>query len=514
MTTSKELNARAAEETRKATERRDHRVKLWLLVVSVLTVGALGVAALSENVFTSWRHYQSEYAGILEGRATDPRGRMLADDFRVEMRQVVLPELETVDRCVSCHNGIDDPRMTDVPNPHKVHPGRYLEWHEVNRFGCTSCHRGQGRAMDFRSAKAGDVHWDYPLLPKDLTQASCGVCHSPAEVAGRGGEIYAAGASLFEVKGCRSCHKLGGRGGELGPALDNEGLKVRGLLPMANVKGPHTLPQWLLEHFDDPQKIVAGSRMPQPGLSRTDATALTTFLLSLQQRDLPGSYMSPQRHLEIYARANPAPMNGADTYNRFCASCHDTGTYGRYDKFFRAFIPAIRGETYRQVAEPAYVAANIRLGRRGTIMPAWGPAAGGLSEEEIRLVTSYLLDRPLAAEEIAPGPPVKATALFSPPSTDPVRGERLFARNCTGCHAAKGKGGLGPSLDTPVFQAYASDEFLYRTIAFGRRNTAMAGFFAPEAGGFGDPEIRDLVAYLRTIGPPIPPPAQAAAVGK
>jgi mono/diheme cytochrome c family protein len=496
-------------------EKRDRRVKIGLLAASLVTIALLAGAALRENILTPWRHFQKEYAGILRQKATDERGRMLADQFTVEMRQVALPELNTVDRCVSCHNGMDDPRMTDVPNPHKIHPGRYLEWHEVNRFGCTTCHRGQGRAMEFKDAKAADVHWDYPLLPKDLTQSSCGVCHSSREVAEHGGEVYAAGAALFEVKGCRSCHKLDGRGGELGPALDNEGLKVAGLLPMAKVRGPHTLPQWLLEHFDDPQKIVAGSRMPQPGLSRTEAQALTTFLLSLQERDLPGSYMSPDRHLDIYAGAHPAAMSGGEIYNRFCANCHDTGRMGRYDKFFQAFIPAVRGRTYQEIAEPVYVAANIRQGRRGTIMPAWGPAAGGLSEDEIRLVTAFVLDRPLTAEEVAPRPPVAHSPLFSPPAAHPARGEALFTRNCVGCHAPGGTGKLGPSLNTPVFQAQASDEFLYRTIAFGRRNTAMPAFFAPQAGGLADSDIRDLVAYLRTFGgtPGTPTAARVPAAG-
>ncbi|MDM7917188.1 MAG: c-type cytochrome [Candidatus Eisenbacteria bacterium] len=495
--------SRISQATRREAERRDRRVKLALLSMSVLTIALLGAAALRENVWNPWRHYQREYQRILSAKATDDRGRKIANDFHVEMRQVVLPEIGTIDRCVSCHNGVDDPRMTDVANPHRVHPGAYLQWHDPNRFGCTICHRGQGRAMSFEDAKAEDRHWDYPLLPLELTQSSCGVCHAAREVAENGGETYAAGAALFEAKGCRSCHKLGGRGGSLGPALDNEGLKVRGNLPMAGIQGPHTVPEWLIEHFADPQAVVAGSQMPCPGLSRGETEALTTFLLAQQQRDLPGSYLTPEKHLMIYASANPAPMTGADLYNRFCSTCHDTGELGRYDKFFRSFIPAVRAESFKAAASPAYVAAMIRSGRRGTIMPAWGLAAGGMSEEDIRQIVSFVLGREVAGEEIRPAAseaggseiPMKATA---GPIGDPGRGRSLFVKNCAGCHGPAGRGGVAPTLDSPAFQAYASDAFLIETITQGRRNTAMPAWGA--RGALSPADIRDVVSYVRTLG--------------
>jgi mono/diheme cytochrome c family protein len=488
--------SRLSQATRLEARRRDRQVKIALLAVSLLTLLFLAAAALRENIFTAWRFHQREYTRILRTKATDDRGRKLAADFRVEMRQVVLPSLGTIDRCVSCHTGIDDPRMAGEPNPYRSHPGAYLQWHEVNRFGCTICHRGQGRALDFRDAKAEDRHWDYPLLPLDLSESACGLCHSPREVAERGGETFAAGATLFEAKGCRACHKLDGRGGALGPALDNEGLKVRGNLPMAAVQGPHTLPQWLTEHFADPQRIVSGSRMPTPGLSRSETAALTTFLLSRAQRDLPASYLTPGRHLELYSSANPEPASGEQLFGKFCAKCHDTGRRGRYDKFFQMFIPAVRGDTYQQIADPRYVAANIRQGRRGTIMPPWGPAAGGLSERDLLALTSYLLGREIAPEEITPAPAAGIAAAGG--SGDPGRGGRLFTKNCSGCHGPAGVGKVAPSLDSPAFLANASEEFLYRTISSGRRDTAMPAFLRP--GGLAEGDLRDLVAYIRSLG--------------
>jgi mono/diheme cytochrome c family protein len=486
--------------------RRDLAVKIALLALSVATIAVLIAAALKENILAPWRLHQRRYADILEAKATDDFGRNLAASFDVHMRQIVVPDLGAVDRCVSCHTGYDDPRMAEEPNPYRTHPGAYLTAHEDARFGCTICHRGQGRATDFEDAKAEDRHWDYPLLPLDLTQSACGICHTPTEVRDAGGEIYARGAQLFEAKGCRSCHRLSGLGGALGPALDNEGLKVKGQLPFANVRGPHTVPQWLEEHFDDPQGIVAGSQMPTPGLSRAERAALTTFVLSLQQRDLPGSYLSPEKHLEIYRRSHPEPRTGAQLYSELCSTCHDTGTYGRWDKFFGRFVPAVRGESFRANADPSFVAANIREGRQGTIMPAWGAAAGGLSETDIAALVGFLLDRPVLADELSTEP-VAPGARSARGRAD--RGQLQFLAQCSSCHGPTGEGKLGPALNVPVLATRVTDEFLFRTIADGRTNTAMPAFLAPVRGGFAEQDIDDLVAYLRTLGSA---PAVASAV--
>ena len=474
----------------------DKRFKWALLIVSLLTLLLLGAAALRENVFAQWRMIRFRYTQLLKEQVTDERSQAIADNFEVRLIQNVLPGLGTIDRCITCHPGIDDPRMADQPQPFRTHSGDHLQHHPPETFGCTICHRGQGRAVVFKEAKAVDYHWDYPLLPLEYTQASCGVCHAAGEVASIGGETYAEGRQLYVDKGCASCHKLDGRGGSLGPALDGEGLKVRGQLPMAHVEGPHTLPQWLAEHFEDPQRVVAGSQMPPPRLSRDESQALTVYMLSLQNRDLPGTYLSPTKHLELYEQAHPDPQSGEQLFNRYCSRCHDTGRYGRYDPFFNKFMPAVRGESLVATASRDYLAKNIRHGRPGTLMPAWSADSGGLSEEEIgRLVDYLLVDAPPAGDTLAKTWDGSFTA-----HGDPQRGGSLFTKQCVGCHGSGGKGDLAPALASPAFRKAASDGFLYVTIAMGRKNTAMPGFLGTRTAGLSNTDIIDLVAYVRSLG--------------
>lgn len=55
-----------------------------------------------------------------------------------------------VDRCQTCHLSINRPGFENEPNPFKTHPRREVlladNAHPPGKFGCTSCHDGQGVA--------------------------------------------------------------------------------------------------------------------------------------------------------------------------------------------------------------------------------------------------------------------------------------------------------------------------------------------------------------------------------
>ncbi len=94
-------------------------------------------------------------------------------------------DIQQVDRCETCHLGTDKPSYTgsDLPREFRTHPRRdlLLGTHPTDKFGCTSCHQGQGRATNTEYAHStmnlhehhdeerwhmdGDHHWEDPLLP-------------------------------------------------------------------------------------------------------------------------------------------------------------------------------------------------------------------------------------------------------------------------------------------------------------------------------------------------------------
>ncbi len=466
------------------------RIYRWLLLVaSVVTVVYLVAAAVHENYLAQWKTIQREYQGILQQKASDDRGRELLAKFRVEMKQVSVPALGAVDRCVSCHNGIDDPRMTDVPRPHQVHPGHILDKHPVDRFGCTVCHHGQGAALTFNEAKADDVFWDYPLLPPEMTEATCVTCHDAEKLPAEQIPLLTVGMKLYREKSCGSCHKLGGRGGTLGPTLDNEGAKTKHQFIMTALKPPHTSWNWQFTHIRDPGGVVPDSKMRNPTATQREALALTVYMLSQWKRDVPESYLAPDKIEQKYRALHPVPLTGEQVYQQYCTACHGNGTYSRWDKKFGRFVPAIRGASLISTATREYLQANIERGRPGTQMPAWGLHAGGLLPEEVAAVIDYLREG---------APPLPAASTVSLHGDD-THGLSLFLRNCAGCHGMSGRGGFAPEIGNPVFQAAASDEFILRTIRYGRAATPMPAFQRNEAPVFSDQDLADILAYVRSL---------------
>ncbi len=93
-------------------------------------------------------------------------------------------DIQQVDRCQTCHMGADSGTYTDasIPRQFRTHPGRSTLFasHPIEKFGCTGCHQGQGRATDGLSHSGwhleekhgkerwhfqGDHYWEDPLLP-------------------------------------------------------------------------------------------------------------------------------------------------------------------------------------------------------------------------------------------------------------------------------------------------------------------------------------------------------------
>lgn len=450
------------------------------------------VAAAGENYFTEWRSHQREYRRILLSKAEDEGEVKSARGYRVEMRQIVAPDLGHVDRCVSCHLGLDDPRMTDVAQPYAVHPEPLLGDHEIEKFGCTVCHLGQGRATLREDAHAREegAFWEQPLLPAAFSQATCGICHDPEYLETRGAPVLAAGFEIFRTRGCLGCHKLGGRGGPLGPDLDTIGDKGRHGLPFAHVEGERQVWNWHVQHLSDPQSVVPESKMPAVDLDEEGIQALTTYLLSLRSSNLTEAMTPRDRYEQRYQVWHTPPLSGEALYGQFCYACHQEGTETVLHDTLNV-IPSVRNPDFLAVATKEFLEQSIARGRPTTYMPAWNQAAGGLTEEEISRLAEYLLEGRGEAREIT---------FVMAETADAEHGEQLFGEECTDCHALTREGGDAPWLGDPVFQELYSDELIGHTITWGREDTMMIPYGEEADGIFTEQDVSDLVAFIRTLG--------------
>ncbi len=402
-------------------------VMLWLLLlVSVATTVLLVKAALMDNVTSQWQSYQSQYADILQQKATDDWGRKLAGNFQVKMAQIVIPPLGVMDRCVTCHTGVDDPRMSDEPNPHAAHPGKFLEWHEADKFGCTVCHGGQGYATERAAAHGAVAHWDYPLLSGEAAYTQCSKCHYENDLFGAEEDIFAKqdlfspikqrelndtipgletprslsvsrGKQLVIQFGCLGCHTYRGRGGALGPDISYVGDKTVHDFDFSHVhsEGKRTVSQWLQAPFRHPAAVSPGTLMPDFQLTALQTRDLTNYMLNLHRKQMPSDYTP------VPVFKTDAPASGHQLYAMFCSGCHGSAGQGstlREHQEARAvdappelMVPSLSNPDTLDVISDDYLRYILHNGREGTNMIGWAPgSAGNLNQTEIDGMVAHI----------------------------------------------------------------------------------------------------------------------------
>jgi mono/diheme cytochrome c family protein len=94
-----------------------------------------------------------------------------------------------------------------------------------------------------------------------------------ARLAERGKQLY------LNKYGCNACHKIGGQGGEVGPALDRAGSRLNAT--------------WMYRWIRYPQSMKPETKMPNLGVSEEDAKAIAFYLKTLNapppEKPLPAS---------------------------------------------------------------------------------------------------------------------------------------------------------------------------------------------------------------------------------
>jgi mono/diheme cytochrome c family protein len=455
-----------------------------LLISSLVLIAFLGIA-FNRELNPEWKKYQTEYKDILVKNAKDESTRERAEKVDIGLQQIYIKSLKRSDRCVSCHRGVENPLMADAEQPYRQHSGNYLENHPIAKFGCTVCHRGQGRAMNLREAHGEEhTHWDFPIIPVKYIQGSCALCHDFEMLKHEGGENVAKGEALFRDKGCRGCHKLNGVGGDLGKELDGIGSRARAYFPMKNVLGDRTIYNWVRQHFDDPRKFVPESQM-RAFLTEEESDLLTTYMMTIMSEQLPRNYM-------LIKNIVIPITDGESLYKMYCVACHSDGRLSIYDEIFERTIPAIMNPSFSRTIDNKFLGKMIKDGRTGTQMTAWKADAAGLSEEEISRIIEYITkNRP----EESPEP-----FGFSGYEADVVPGKELYKIRCAFCHGEDGKGGkgfLGVNLRNPVVQN-ADPEFLAITVRDGREGTPMVPF-GMKGLKLNNKDIADVVGYIKTL---------------
>jgi hypothetical protein len=151
------------------------------------------------------------------------------EELDPKIMQINVAEANIVDRCESCHLGIREPvkltsasmsqkgakRADEYAQAFTSHPEpELLKVHDPEKFGCSPCHQGNGRATtSVEKAHGNYEHWLWPLYAKQNVQAGCQTCHAADMVLTRTDgmwDVIGAGKRLFRDRGCVGCHRYEG----------------------------------------------------------------------------------------------------------------------------------------------------------------------------------------------------------------------------------------------------------------------------------------------------------------
>ena len=269
-----------------------------------------------------WKKYQREYYRLWAAKLTeadlksDPALKQKLLSRPLEVKQIWDAKLEIIDRCMTCHMGVDNPRMTDVPQPYRVHPD--IKPHSFNQIGCTVCHEGQGTATTKHAAHVMEdlergfgafdeqhAGWSRPMLPLTYVQASCNKCHNVMAAPVPRAEQLNTGWRIVQEKGCQTCHYIVDSGAKQAPELSTVGTKFYN---NSGISPPFTTDS---EAFHNVRfgYLKEALRCPQANLSKEEAKKCKATLQ-------PTADVSTEK-----------PLSGAELAKKYpCGNCHSFDT--------------------------------------------------------------------------------------------------------------------------------------------------------------------------------------------
>ncbi len=388
-------------------------------------------------------------------------------------------KVQKVDRCITCHLGIDQKGFEDAPQPFKTHPrlDQFLSAtspHPMEEFGCTTCHGGSGHSVDFVTAahtphseeQAKDwkkkYHWhpmkpwSEKMLPLNHVEASCAKCHTGVVEVPEAPKLNE-GRRLAQEFGCFGCHKVEGFSatGKDGPAAPFGGENRWKVGPDLLHVQSKLEPDWITRWLENPKDFRPSTQMPRifhlSNTSDPDSVDKSNAMIAgiaayLMKNSDPVALES--------AKGKGDPKEGERLVKEIgCLGCHTVGSLAanHHGPELSSLGSKVKADwLYTWLKNPKHYSPDTRMPNLR------------LSNEEASHITSYLLSQHNEKFESKKPPLVKNEAVddlvvtfmtgkirfqeakaelekMSPEARLEYVGQQAInQQGCFGCHAIKG----------------------------------------------------------------------------
>jgi ubiquinol-cytochrome c reductase cytochrome b subunit len=161
--------------------------------------------------------------------------------------------------CSTCHNVTGGTPKTgpNLLNTSKRHDSDWLMKHFMDPAAAT-----KGSVM--KPVNLSDAEL------KDLVALMMKLTPDNGDVVETSPDFAIAGALIFQKSSCAACHSVNGVGGKIGPSLN-------GLSQRRNEA-------WVIQHFQEPQKMSKGTSMPPYKFNSTDMQNIVSYLFTLPDK--------------------------------------------------------------------------------------------------------------------------------------------------------------------------------------------------------------------------------------
>src|SRR5450759_4577568 len=140
-----------------------NKLRKVYFITAIVFLSILAISPL-KDYFSEWRSVQRDYNRYIEKLPQKVKPTPLV------LKQIWVPKLNRIDRCITCHTGIDNGKLANAPLPFRSHSKIP---HDIATYGSTICHTGQWLATNFRDALLPSSFWNKPLLPTRYVESSC-----------------------------------------------------------------------------------------------------------------------------------------------------------------------------------------------------------------------------------------------------------------------------------------------------------------------------------------------------